>query len=123
MSVYRWREAHCRFFTEVRLSVLRAFRGRSRHDTWSHPIGFRVSRRVRLKEETRTLAMDGNVGSQHIGGQASGKVQGTVRERKARDTHFDYETTKGLGVHVVAHVLQRTPRHRRTPPSTQRFED
>ena len=80
MSVYRWREAHCRFFTEVGLSVLRAFRGRSRHDTWSHPIGFRVSRRVRLKEETRTLAMDGNVGSQHIGGQASGKVQGTVRE-------------------------------------------
>ena len=35
-----------------------------------------------------------------------------------RDSHFDNETTNGLGVHVVAHVLQRTPRHRRTPTST-----
>ena len=40
-----------------------------------------------------------------------------------RDTHFDNETTNGLGVHVVAHVLQRAPRHLRTPTSTQRFED
>ena len=40
-----------------------------------------------------------------------------------RDTHFDNETTNGLGVHVVAHVLQRTPRHLRTPTSTQRIED
>ena len=35
-----------------------------------------------------------------------------------RDTHFDNETTNGLGVHVVAHVLQRTPRHLRTPTSS-----
>ena len=35
-----------------------------------------------------------------------------------RDTHFDNETTNGLGVHVVAHVLQRTPRHRRTTTSS-----
>ena len=37
---------------------------------------------------------------------------------KTRDTHFDNETTNGLGVHVVAHVLQRTPRHLRTPTSS-----
>ena len=35
-----------------------------------------------------------------------------------RDNHFDNETTNGLGVHVVAHVLQRTPRHLRTPTSS-----
>ena len=27
-----------------------------------------------------------------------------------RDIHFDNETTNGLGAHVVAHVLRRTPR-------------
>ena len=43
-----------------------AFRGRSKHDTWSQQIGFRVSRRARLKEEIRTLAMDGNDGGQQI---------------------------------------------------------
>ena len=40
-----------------------------------------------------------------------------------RDIHFDNETTNGLGVHVVARVLQRTPRHLRTSTSTQRIED
>ena len=40
------------------------------------------------------------------------------RKYRTRDTHFDNETTNGLGVHVVAHVLQRTPRHRRTTTST-----
>ena len=50
-------------FSEVRLSVL-AFRGRSKHDTWSQQVGFRVSRRARLKEETRTFAMDGSVEDQ-----------------------------------------------------------
>ena len=39
-------------------------------------------------------------------------------EGDERDIHFDNEATNGLGVHVVAHVLQRTPRHRRTPTST-----
>ena len=39
-------------------------------------------------------------------------------ERKTRDIHLDNETTNGLGVHVVAHVLQRTPRHRRTTTSS-----
>ena len=41
-----------------------------------------------------------------------------AQERTERDTHFDTETTNGLGVHVVAHVLQRTPRHLRTPTSS-----
>ena len=42
----------------------------------------------------------------------------TRKKGDERDTHFDNETTDGLGVHVVAHVLQRTPRHLRTPTSS-----
>ena len=42
----------------------------------------------------------------------------TRKKGDERDTHFDNETTDGLGVHVVAHVLQRTPRHLRAPTST-----
>ena len=46
--------------------------------------------------------------------------QSAAAPSKKRDTHFDNETTatNGLGVHVVAHVLQRTPRHRRTTTSS-----
>ena len=47
----------------------------------------------------------------------------TRKKGDERDTHFDNETTNGLGAHVVAHVLQRTPRHLRTSTSTQRIED
>ena len=54
---------------------------------------------------------------------AAGNLHGGPHKTTERDNHFDNETTNGLGVHVVAHVLQRTPRHLRTPTSTQRIED
>ena len=77
-----------------------AFRGRSKHDTWSQQVGFRVSRRARLKEETCTFAMDGSVEDQHIGGQASGKVQGTVREiNYLRTCHDALTEVWALGEH------------------------
>ena len=39
---------------------------------------------------------------------AAGNFHGGRHKTPERDTHFDNETTNGLGVHVVAHVLQAT---------------